>query len=440
LAQFIERPRGTADVPPDEIYKWQYVESVAKGVARDFGFREIRFPVFEHTELFLRGVGDTTDVVQKEMYTFTDKGGRSITLRPEGTASAVRSALENSLFAAGLPLKAYYIVPNFRYEKPQKGRLREHHQFGVELFGASDALADAEIIQLAAEYLRRLEITRVTLEINSIGCPECRTRYHAALKEYFTAHIDTLCDTCKERLERNPLRILDCKSEVCHGVAMGAPIGLDYLCGDCKEHFETLQSYLSASGIEFTVNPRIVRGLDYYTRTVFEFVSDAIGAQGTVLGGGRYDGLVHTLGGASTPGLGFGSGIERILLTMEAEGFDFAKIKPRGIDLFIAAADDSARAFAQKLTNELRRLGISAENDLMGRSLKAQMKYANKIGARCTVTIGGNEIETGVATVKNMFKSGAADDTHDNSAVKISAEAIAWSVRKIIEFQGAGDM
>jgi len=441
LAQAIERPRGTADVSPDEIYKWHYVENIAKSVAKDFGFREIRFPVFEHTELFLRGVGDTTDVVQKEMYTFTDKGDRSITLRPEGTASVVRSALENSLFAAGLPLKTYYIVPNFRYEKPQKGRLREHHQFGVELFGASDALADAEVIQLAAEYLRRLEITHVELEINSIGCPECRPHYHAALKEYFSAHLDKLCDTCKDRLERNPLRILDCKSEICQSVAKDAPIGLDYLCDDCKEHFEKLKGYLDVSGIEYKVNPRIVRGLDYYTRTVFEFVSSNIGAQGTVLGGGRYDGLVANLGGQSTPGLGFGSGIERILLTMEAEGFDFDKIKPQGVDLFIATYDDGARGFVQKLTNELRKIGISAENDLMNRSQKAQLKYANRVNAKFSMVVSEHDIELGYAPIKKM---GGSMTLPDNSVIsgdgylgnvqpKLNAKEISEYIRKNLE-------
>ena len=280
----VTAPRGTKDVLPSETYKWHYVEAILRKTASDFGYSEIRFPTFEHTELFLRGVGETTDVVQKEMYTFTDKGGRSISLRPEGTASVVRSFLEHSLYAAGLPVKVYYIAPNFRYEKPQAGRLREHHQFGVECFGASCASADAEVIGLADTFLKRLGISGLTLQINSIGCPDCRPGYYDALRAYFRNHETLLCSTCLGRLERNPLRILDCKNESCRTIAADAPVVLDYLCSDCREHFSQLRDYLDIMDIPFSVNPRIVRGLDYYTRTVFEFVSDQIGAQGTVCG------------------------------------------------------------------------------------------------------------------------------------------------------------
>lgn len=400
MALLISAPRGTRDITPGEVYKWQYIEGVARSVAKDFGFTEIRFPTFEHTELFVRGVGDTTDVVQKEMYTFSDKGGRQITLRPEGTASVVRSFLENSLHAAGLPVKVFYIAPNFRYEKPQAGRLREHHQFGVECFGASGPAADAEVIGLAAAYIDRLGLKNISLEINSVGCPECRPLFHGALREYFSAHESSLCGTCQDRLERNPLRILDCKSEACSKVAVGAPVGLDYLCEDCKSHLEAVGRYLDGMEISYGINPRIVRGLDYYTKTVFEFVSGRIGAQGTVCGGGRYDGLVSALGGSPTPGLGFGSGIERMLLVMEAEGVNIPK--PEGLAVFIAALGESADIPAQKLAHGLRKMGVPAERDLAGRSLKAQMKYANRIGAEYCVVLGDAELDAGIIQLKNM--------------------------------------
>ncbi|MDR0818388.1 MAG: histidine--tRNA ligase [Oscillospiraceae bacterium] len=424
MAVSISRPRGTADITPEAIYKWHFIESVAAGVARDFGFREIRFPTFEYTELFQRGVGDTTDVVQKEMYTFEDKGGRSITLRPEGTASAVRANLENSVFAAGLPVKEYYVTSIYRYDKPGMGRYREHHQFGVELFGSEDASSDAEVITLGAEYLRRLGVNNVRLEINSIGCPNCRPKYMEALKEYFNARIDKLCDTCRERLERNPLRILDCKSEICRSVAKDAPSGLEFLCGDCVDHFEKLKKYLNVSGLEFTVNSRIVRGLDYYTRTVFEFLADGIGGL-AVIGGGRYDGLVSTLGGSHTPGLGFGSGIERMLLAMDAERAEIEK--PGGVNVFIAAADNNADELIQKLVNELRKLRISAERDIMGRSLKAQLKYADRSGALYSLVIGGDEIASGHGTLKPMRGNS------ESVSVELNAAAIAKSIRYIPE-------
>lgn len=421
MALLTSAPRGTKDVLPADSYKWQYVESVVRKTAAEFGFTEIRFPTFEHTELFERGVGDTTDVVQKEMYTFLDKGGRSISLRPEGTASVVRSYLENALYQAGLPLKVYYLAPCFRYEKPQAGRLREHHQFGVECFGAAGPAADAEIIGLADTYLRRLGVTDIRLQINSIGCPDCRPAYHAALREYFHNHASELCETCTGRLERNPLRILDCKNESCQKVAADAPVVLDYLCDDCKSHFAGLQQNLSEMGIEFSVNPRIVRGLDYYTKTVFEFVSCGIGAQGTVCGGGRYDGLVEALGGQHTPGLGFGSGLERLLLVMEAQGIVIPK--PAGPAIFVASVGEDAEPTAQKLVHSLRRLGVSAERDTTGRGLKAQMKYSDRIGAAYTVVLGEDELASGKIHLKNMA-------TREQTPCALNPEAVAAFLEK----------
>jgi histidyl-tRNA synthetase len=418
MSNEITAPRGTKDILPGEVYKWHYIEALARGLAHDFGYNELRFPTFEHTELFIRGVGDTTDVVQKEMYTFNDKGGRSITLRPEGTASVVRSYLENSIYAAGLPAKMYYIVPNFRYEKPQAGRLREHHQFGVECFGAEGPEADAEVIALGAEYLRRLGIKNYTLEINSIGCPNCRPAFHEALKGYFRDRQEELCETCRDRLERNPLRILDCKSEICHELSLKAPVGLDYLCGDCREHMSGLLKILDAMDIKYTINPRIVRGLDYYTRTVFEFISNRDGL--TVIGGGRYDGLVSALGGQPTPGLGFGSGIERMLLALEAEGIEIPK--PEATSVFVAVQSPEALIPVQALVNNLRRLGVSAEGDLLGRSLKAQMKYAGKSGVKYTIVVGGSELESGQIKIKNMASGEQLD-------CSLNPEAIAQIVK-----------
>lgn len=394
------RPRGTEDLLPRDINKWQTVEKSLLDVAHCFGFKEIRTPTFEHTELFLRGVGDTTDVVQKEMYTFEDKGNRSITLRPEGTAGVVRAAMENGLLGDALPLKLCYFTNCFRYEKPQAGRLREFRQFGVEVFGPSDALADAEVISLAYELFDRLGIKGLTLELNSIGCPECRAKYHEALRSYFSDNVDSLCQTCHGRLERNPMRILDCKSAECSVIAAGAPTMLKYLCKDCTTHFETVRSRLDTMGIAYKVNPQIVRGLDYYTRTVFEFVSTQIGTQGTVCGGGRYDGLVGALGGKPVPGLGFAIGLNRLIMVMEAQGIEFPA--PKQCDLFISVMGDKASETATALVYKLRSEGFWAECDLMGRSLKAQMKYSDKIGAKFTMVLGDNELSSGNAKLKNM--------------------------------------
>lgn len=400
MALITKAIKGTKDVLPKDVHKNQYIEATALDIASKFGYKEIRTPVFEHTELFQRGVGDTTDVVQKEMYTFDDKGGRSITLRPEGTAGAVRSYLENGLCNEALPQKVCYLISCYRYEKPQAGRLREFHQFGVECFGSASPLADAEIIALAKSLFDTLGVKDLNLEINSIGCPTCRAEYHKALKEYFSSRKDELCNTCKSRLDRNPMRILDCKSPICHEIAEGAPVVIDYLCDECKEHFENVQKYLKAQNIEYTINPQIVRGLDYYTKTVFEFVSNAIGAQGTVCGGGRYDGLVEELGGQHTPSLGFAMGIERLMLLMEAQGCEFPEAeKP---DLFIVALGEKATLKAVEIAKDMREEGFSALLDLNQRSVRAQMKYADKLGAKFNVVIGDNEVEAKTAKLKNM--------------------------------------
>lgn len=392
--------KGTKDVLPKEVHKNQYIEATCLDIAEKFGYKEIRTPVFEHTELFQRGVGDTTDVVQKEMYTFDDKGGRSITLRPEGTAGAVRSYLENGLCNEALPQKVCYLTSCYRYEKPQAGRLREFHQFGVECFGTQSPLADAELIALAKAVFDSLEVKELSLEINSIGCPTCRAEYHKALKEYFSSRKDELCETCQGRLERNPMRILDCKSPICSDIAKEAPVVIDYLCDECKEHFDLVQKYLKAQNIDFTINPKIVRGLDYYTKTVFEFVSNSIGAQGTVCGGGRYDGLVDELGGQKTPSLGFAMGLERLMMLLEAQNAPFPD--PSVPDLFIAALGEKATLKAVEIAKDMRAEGFAALLDLNQRSLRAQMKYADKLGAKFNIVIGDNEVDEGIAKLKNM--------------------------------------
>lgn len=392
--------KGTQDLLPNESYKNRYVEQTMLDIASKFGYKEIRTPVFEHTELFSRGVGDTTDVVQKEMYTFDDKGGRSITLRPEGTAGAMRAFLEHGLFNEPLPQKVSYLTSCYRYEKPQAGRLREFHQFGVECLGTAAPAADAELISLAHEIFSHLGVEGLRLEINSIGCPTCRKKYHEALHSYFESKKADLCETCLDRLGRNPMRILDCKSPVCSEIAKDAPKVLDYICEDCSAHFEVVKKHLDAMNIPYVVNPTIVRGLDYYTRTVFEFVSEQIGAQGTVCGGGRYDGLAEQLGGNSTPSLGFALGIERLMLLMQAQNTPLPEEeKP---DLYIASMGEEATVLAAKLAASLREEGISVQYDVAGRSVKAQMKFANKLGVRNTVVIGDSEIESGKVTVKDM--------------------------------------
>lgn len=432
MALLTKAIRGTQDLLPAESYKQQYVESVMLDAAKRFGFREIRTPVFEHTELFQRSVGDTTDVVQKEMYTFTDKGDRSITLRPEGTAGAVRAFLEHGLHNEPLPVKVCYLTSCYRYEKPQAGRLREFHQFGVECLGAAEPEADAEVIALAKDVFDTLEVKGLKLFINSIGCPQCRAKYQQALKDYFKSNEENLCETCRERLERNPMRILDCKSPVCSEIASKAPVVLDYICDDCREHFEKVKKYLEAMNIEYEVDPTIVRGLDYYTRTVFEFVSQDIGAQGTVCGGGRYDGLVEELGGPHIPSLGFGMGIERLMLLLKSQQTPMPE--DERCDIFIAAADDEAKLLAVKLASDIRGDGLTALYDVAGRSIKAQMKYANKLNARYTVVIGSREIESGEAALKDM-------DTGESVTVKLDTfgeDFMGISVQQAVKSLGDG--
>ena len=396
----INIPKGTTDVLPNQSCKWQFIEKSARETAEIFNIKEVRTPVFEHTELFLRGVGETTDVVNKEMYTFEDKGGRSITLKPEGTAGAVRLFIENGLASTPMPLKTYYITPCFRYERPQAGRLREFHQFGVEMFGAKSAETDAEVIFAASTFLNKLGIKKTELQINSIGCRICRAEYNKALKEYFRPHLAEMCETCRSRFDKNPLRMLDCKEEKCKKITADAPKILDFLCEDCNTHFEKVKSLLSANKVPYVVNSGIVRGLDYYTKTVFEFVSTDIGAQGAVCAGGRYDNLVEELGGPSLPAIGFAAGIERLMLLMENTGVSFPDgQKPL---IYVAGMDDATRAKAFEIVAQLRAKGINAEADLMERSVKAQFKYADKLGAQYVAVIGGNELISGEANIKNM--------------------------------------
>ena len=399
MAMNIKRPNGTEDVLPKDVHKWHTVEKIARETAISFGFSEIRIPTFENTDLFLRSVGETTDVVQKEMYTVMAKETK-FTLRPEGTAGTIRAMLQNGLLNEALPQRVFYILSCFRHERPQAGRLREFHQFGLEMAGSASPAADAEVISLAKTILDRLGLRNIELHINSIGCPVCRAKYHDALRSYFDARKDELCDTCRERLVKNPMRILDCKSPICREIGKDAPVILDYLCEECSDHFDKLKKYLTKLGIDYSVDPKIVRGLDYYTKTVFEFVTTEIGAQGTVCGGGRYDGLIEQLGGQHTPALGFGMGIERLLLVMDKQGCDYLPVKK--CDIYFATMGDAALEKAMELSDQLREYGFYAEFDLMGRGLKAQMKYANKIGALFSAVIGDNELDSGKIKIKDM--------------------------------------
>ena len=397
---FIQAPRGTKDVLPQDSYRWQVVEAKMCKAAALAGYREVRTPVFEHTELFARGVGDTTDIVQKEMYTFKDKGDRSLTLKPEGTAGAVRAFLESNLYAEALPCKMYYVnSPIFRYEAPQSGRLREHHQFGLECFGAQDATTDAELILLAYRLVSSLGVKNLAVKINSIGCPNCRPKYHARLKEFLAGRIDELCPTCRTRFERNPLRVLDCKEKHCQELVQNAPSILDLLCDDCADHFAQLQECLQAAGIPYVVDSRIVRGLDYYTKTVFELITQTPEGNLTVCGGGRYDNLVEELGGPSIPAAGFGMGIERLLMLLDSEGVQLPC--PDTLDVFVTYMGQ-AKLAAFRLVEELRAAGIKADMDHCGRSLKAQFKFANKTGAPLTATLGEEELAQGVVKLRDM--------------------------------------
>ena len=396
----IQKPKGTLDILPSDIGVWQYIENAVRETAKIYGFSEIRMPTFEATELFCRGVGDTTDVVGKEMYTFIDKDGSSLSLRPEGTAGVARSVIENGLYAGAMPLKLFYLSNFFRREKPQAGRSREFWQFGTELYGSSSPEADAQVILLANGLFKKLGLTKVTLRINSIGCPECRPSYRTALLNYFSQYESELCDTCRERLQKNPLRVLDCKSPICSGIAKNAPKTLEHLCDGCNTHFEKLKSLLDECGVEYIVDPSIVRGLDYYTGTVFEFTVDSIGAQSTVCGGGRYDGLLSSIGGPEMPAVGFGMGITRLIQALKDE--DLIPELETGCDIYIAPLGENASKSAFVLAQKLRESGISAETDVCGRSLKAQMKYADKAGASFVLVVGDNEIAEGSAELRDM--------------------------------------
>ena len=408
----ITKPRGTEDILPVDIHIWQYIESTVRDICANFGYKEIRTPVFESTELFKRGVGGATDIVQKEMYTFTDKGERSVTLRPEGTASVVRSFIENGLYNLPQPTKLYYLISCYRYEKPQKGRLREFNQFGVECFGSNEPACDAEIISLAITLLEKLGITGLKLNINSIGCLECRTEYNKKLISYFNEHKGNLCETCVTRLSKNPMRILDCKSQVCSGIAGDAPKMIDNLCAGCQAHFEKTREHLDSCSIKYSINPDIVRGLDYYTKTVFEITSDALGAQSALCGGGRYDGMVEELGGSPTPGIGFALGLQRLILILKSQEIPVPLTKQT--EIFIASIGESAGIEAQKLVFNLRKNGISAERDLLGRGLKPQMKYADKLNAKYSLVLGDDEIVSRRANLKNMLTGESREISIDN--------------------------
>jgi histidyl-tRNA synthetase len=395
----ISAPKGTRDILPAEIAAWQHAEAIFAEVCSRFGYQEIRIPTFEQTDLFQRGVGDTTDVVQKEMYTFEDKGGRSMTLRPEGTAGVVRSFLENGMASLPSPVRLFYNITAFRYEKMQKGRYREFHQFGCEIFGSAGPLADAELVSLLDLFFKTLGLKQTSLHINSIGCPVCRTEYHKILREYLMPNLEVLCDTCKTRFDKNPLRILDCKEQNCQATVKSAPALLDHLCPDCQTHFDGFCRHLNDLGLEYTIDKGIVRGLDYYTRTVFEFVSEHVGTQGTICGGGRYDGLVEEMGGQPTPGIGFALGVERLLMEMQQQNVDMpAPFKPV---VYLAALGDAARR-ASQLCLEWRSAGIRVDSDLMDRSLKAQLKYAGKLGVQFVIVLGEDELADGMVKIKNM--------------------------------------
>lgn len=395
----LQAPKGTKDLLPQDSYKWQYVEDKMRKIAATFGCREIRTPMFESTELFIRGVGDTTDVVQKEMYTFNDKGNRSLTLKAEGTAPSVRAFIENSLFNEAQPTKLFYFTPVFRYENVQKGRLREHHQFGIEVFGAKEPSLDAEVISIAMNVFNQLGLENLQVAINSIGCPNCRKKYNEALKDYLKSNYDNLCNTCKTRFEKNPMRILDCKEDSCRKIVSEAPVILDYICDECREHFKNVKKFLEILNIKYIVDPHIVRGLDYYSKTVFEIINDGI----TVCGGGRYDYLIGEIGGPETPAMGFGMGIERLIMTLEQSGIEIPK--PNYIDIFIGSMGEKGKLEALNLANKLRSYGIKCDIDHVGRSVKAQMKYSNKIDARFTAILGDEEIEKGIVKIKDMNKS-----------------------------------
>ncbi|MGL5346112.1 MAG: histidine--tRNA ligase [Peptostreptococcaceae bacterium] len=405
-------PRGTKDITPKDAYKWNYVENKFREICSLFGYEEMRTPVFEHTELFKRSVGDTTDIVQKEMYSFTDKGDRDITLKPEGTAGVVRAFIENKLYAETQPTKLFYITPCFRYERPQAGRQRQFHQFGIEALGSDNPSLDAEVIALAVQFFNEVGLKDLAVSINSVGCPTCRAEYNAKLKEYLDAKADVLCETCLDRKDKNPMRVIDCKNPNCQENLTDIPFMIDHICGDCKDHFEKLQTYLTEMEVNFVVDRTIVRGLDYYKKTAFEIISNDIGSQSTVCGGGRYDGLVEQLGGPKgVSGIGFGLGVERLLLTLENNNIEIEN--PMSTDIFIATLGEAAKIKSFKLLKDLRYNHISADNDHLDRSMKAQFKYSDKINAKFTVVIGDTELENDSVTLKNMR-------TSEQTTVKLS--------------------
>lgn len=413
-------PRGTKDILPGVSAYWQYIEKIARDICSLYGYREIRTPVFEHTELFLRGIGETTDIVEKEMYTFTDRGGRSITLRPENTAAVVRAFLEHKLYAETPPAKLYYVGPMFRYDRPQAGRFRQFHQFGIEAVGAKGPAIDAEIILLATHFLQKLGLTELVLQLNSVGCPVCRPKYRKALQDFLQDKLPDLCTDCQSRFERNPLRILDCKEKKCTSLSQGAPQMTDCLCEDCSSHFEQLKILLTAAGLEFKLNPRLVRGLDYYTKTAFEIQYAPLGAQSAVCGGGRYDGLIAECGGQPTPGIGFAIGLERVLLALEKQ--ELLPVAAQTLDVFVLSIGDQAQAAAFTLLRDLRHAGFTADMDFMGRSLKAQMKLANKYLARFAVIIGDDEVQTGSANLKDMATGEQQQISMDDLLNKLDTE------------------
>ena len=409
----LQKPKGTRDLLPTESYRWQDAEKKVKEVLESYNFKEIRVPVFEYTELFQRGVGETTDVVQKEMYTFDDKGGRSITLRPEGTAGVVRAYLENGMGSMPSPVKLWYNMGMYRYENVQKGRLREFHQIGAELIGSSSYLADVDVILMANQIFKALNIPDIKLNINSIGCPKCRSEYQKKLREFIGKNLDSYCDTCKTRFEKNPMRILDCKEKRCKEFNVGAPMMIDYLCDECSEHFEKVKETLTALNVDFEIDSGIVRGLDYYTKTVFEFIDGNSGL--TVLGGGRYDGLVQEFGGQPTPAVGFATGVERLMEMYNANNPELEETKP---DLYILSLGDNESKKAFEISEALRSQKYIVEKDIFARSFKAQMKYADKIGAKNLLVIGEEELKTNTAKIKNMISGEEKEVSLDVESIK----------------------
>lgn len=424
------KPRGTQDILPAESWKWHCVEQKMQTVVSVFGYNEIRLPTFESTEVFSRGVGEGTDIVSKEMYTFEDKGGRSVTLRPEGTAGVVRAVLENGLLSSSpMPLKSYYLQSCFRYEKAQKGRLREFHQLGIECFGTHAPEADAEVIEIAYAILTAFGVSHaVELQINSIGCRECRPAYHKKLREFFESRKEQLCETCLERLEKNPMRILDCKEEKCQVIAKEAPVMLEHLCDDCSVHFTSVKTLLDEAEIAYVVNPTIVRGLDYYTNTVFEYVAAGVGTQGTVCAGGRYDGLIEELGGTPTPAVGFGLGIERFIMLLEEHGC-FTE-HPTGPALYAVGMGENGSIAARELVRKIRHNITKAEYDISGRSVKAQMKAAGRTGALYTTVLGDDEVASGIVHLKRM---------KDGAEVEIPLASLPYIFNNIMKLDPVGE-